>query len=67
MMDPGGPSPTPDARYEPRAAMTAAHAPMVILGALLVIALALGVITGAINAKTFHQPIPSPSDPITVP
>ena len=50
-----------------RPTITPAHLPAILLGALLVIALTLGVILGDIGPQTFHQPIPSPSDPITVP
>jgi hypothetical protein len=50
-----------------RPALTPAHLPAVLLGALLILALALGIGEGHIGPQTFHQPTPSPSDPITVP
>lgn len=56
----------PNSPAAPRG-LTTAHAPALILSAFLVIALILGIAGGEIGAKTFQQPIPSPSDPITIP
>jgi hypothetical protein len=50
-----------------RPLITPAHLPAVLLGALLLMALALGIGEGHIGPKTFEQPASSPSDPITVP
>lgn len=51
----------------PLRALTPAHVPMLVLTVFLVIALVLGIAGGEIGAKTFRQPVPSPSDPITIP
>ena len=56
--------------YNPNAAprgLTPAHAPALILTAALIVAIVLGLVGGEIGAKTFQQPVPSPSDPITIP
>ena len=50
-----------------RPAITAAHFPAILLGGLLLLALLLGIVLGDIGPQTFHQPVPSPSDPITIP
>lgn len=50
-----------------RPLITPAHLPAVLLGALLVVALVLGIALGNIGPQTFHQPVPSPNDPITIP
>jgi len=47
--------------------LTTAHAPALILSAFLIVALILGIAGGEISDKTFQQPVPSPSDPITIP
>jgi len=57
-------APLPGAR---RPLITPAHLPAVLLGALLLMAIILGLSEGSIGPQTFHQPIPSPSDPITIP
>lgn len=47
--------------------LTSAHAPALILTAFLLVILILGLAGGEIGAKTFEQPVPHPSDPITIP
>ena len=56
--------------YDPKSAprgLTPAHAPALILSAFLILALILGLAGGEIGERTFQQPVPSPSDPITIP
>jgi len=57
-------APLPGAR---RPLITPAHLPAVLLGALLLIAVVMGLAEGSIGPQTFQQPVPSPSDPITIP
>lgn len=57
-----GPSP-----QQPPRGITPHHVPALILSAFLVVALILAIAGGEIGAKTFTQPVPSPSDPITIP
>ena len=47
--------------------LTPAHLPIVIIGIAVLVALILGVGTGAINQQTFTQPVTQPGAPITVP
>ncbi|MEP7240741.1 MAG: hypothetical protein ABI697_07650 [Devosia sp.] len=50
-----------------RQILTPAHTPLVLLIAALVIAVILGISTGAIDEHWLKQPVPGPNDPITVP
>ncbi len=59
------PDPT-DPRNRP-GALTPAHMPIVILGIALLVAVILGIGSGAINATTFEQPVTEPGAAITVP
>ena len=59
------PDPT-DPRNRP-GALTPAHMPIVILGIALLVAVILGIGSGAINEHTFEQPVTPPGAPITVP
>ena len=56
----------PNSPSTPRG-LTPAHAPALILTAFLIVAIVLGLAGGEIGEKTFQQPVPSPSDPITIP
>jgi len=49
------------------AGLTPAHMPIVVLMIALLVAVILGVGVGAINEKTFEQPVTPPGAPITVP
>ncbi len=50
-----------------RKSWSQAHIAVVIMLVFVAIALVLGIGTGVINERTFHRPVPSPSDPITIP
>ncbi len=40
---------------------------LVVLAILTALSIVLGIATGVIDGELLHRPIPSPSDPITVP
>ncbi len=58
----------PAPRSQPRPGqLTPAHVPLILLGALLILAVALGMAAGIVGPGMLHQPVPSPSDAITIP
>jgi hypothetical protein len=52
---------------EKASGLSAAHAPVIILSILFIVAVILGFATGSLNDSTLKQVMASPSDPITIP